>query len=55
MTQYRVLRSYTVTEIYELEADDPDTAAQRVEQDGAGFVKSYDGEYESTEVETVNG
>ena len=44
---YEVMRSYTVVEVHEVQADDEDAAIQLVE-DGFGdyFVESSDGDYD---------
>ena len=45
--KYHVIRSYTVCEVHEVEADNEDAAIQLV-KDGVEdfFVKSYDGDYD---------
>lgn len=44
---YEVMRSYTVVEVNEVQADDEDAAIQLV-KDGFNdyFVESYDGDYD---------
>ena len=45
--KYHVIRSYTVCEVHEVEADNEDAAIKLV-KDGVEdfFVKSYDGDYD---------
>ena len=45
--KYKVLRSYTICEVHEVEADDEDAAIQLVEGGATDyFVNSYDGDYD---------
>ena len=45
--KYHVIRSYTVCEVHEVEADNEDAAIKLVENGIKDFfVKSYDGDYD---------